>query len=558
MAGEGMGEVVPGARPRSRSARRSVSGPLAALAALVVGACAVDTSAPVAAFDASATPPAERPLVIVADLEPMRSLDPARATCDPCRMYLAATYETLLAAAPPEGGSAGEDGLVGRLARSWSSDEELTTFTFELDPEATFADGTAVEAGDVVWSWERALAAGGHAASLLDGLAEVHASGPRTVVVRFARPNADLPAIATSPNLGVVNRDAVQGSGEAAVDLDVASAGSGAFLLEAFTPGEELRLARDEDHWRGRADVASAVVWHLSSDRARGNELASGRADLALALRADVVGDLDLDLVAELVAVEAPSDGLVYLALSPGAANGAELTAPVRRAISLALDRDRLVDVAADGAATTPGSPIPVDAPGGAAVAPPERDVAAARQLLEEAGLGEGFSLEAAYPAVTAYGVDLATVAEQVADDLADVGIELALEAVAPAAWAERLAGPGIAVTLGYAGADHPGSSQFVRLFGLVPGSLWGERAGGGRPLVDAAQAELAAAALATDDPAEQAEHYGALAEAMAEDDVIIPLLSPEVYLAHRSDLTGVEPSTCFVVELASLSMGPS
>src|SRR5690606_26363265 len=103
----------------------------------------------------------------------LASLDPARETCAVCRAYVSAAYETLLAVSPADGRE-----LTGLLARSWASDDALTTFTFELDPDARFSDGSPVEADDVVWSWERALAADGPAASLLTGLASLDAPGP--------------------------------------------------------------------------------------------------------------------------------------------------------------------------------------------------------------------------------------------------------------------------------------------------------------------------------------------------------------------------------------------
>jgi peptide/nickel transport system substrate-binding protein len=44
--------------------------------------------------------------------------------------------------------------LYGLLARTVDTDDERSYVTFELDPRATFADGTPVTADDVIFSWE--------------------------------------------------------------------------------------------------------------------------------------------------------------------------------------------------------------------------------------------------------------------------------------------------------------------------------------------------------------------------------------------------------------------
>src|SRR5262245_15405326 len=44
--------------------------------------------------------------------------------------------------------------LYGLLARSVDTDADRTYVTFELDPRATFADGTPVTAADVIFSWQ--------------------------------------------------------------------------------------------------------------------------------------------------------------------------------------------------------------------------------------------------------------------------------------------------------------------------------------------------------------------------------------------------------------------
>lgn len=524
---------------------------VAALAGLGAG-CTAHAPAPTSRIDASATPPAARPLVVAWEL-PMASLDPVEADCDPCRAYVDAVYDTLVAADPVTGEP------VGRLARAWSAGDGLRAHTFELDPQATFADGTPVEAADVAWSWQRAAASSRAAAAvLLTGLVSVDAPDERTVVARFDAPNADLPRIATSPHLAVLNRDAVLGSGGApGIDPSQASVGSGPYVLESFQVADQLRLARNEAHWGEPAAFDTVVIEHAPSATARLHLLRSGAADVAVPLDAEVAAEVEPS--GDIVLAVAPSPALLYLALSPGSEGGAALTPGVRQAVASALDRQRLLDAVAGGEGAVAASVFPPGGPGGAE-APGAPDLDAARQLLAAGRSADGspgrLGLRGAHAATTVAGVDLGEVMAELGDQLAAVGIELEVTALDRHQWAARLAGEGIPVTVGIARPDHSGPSWAVRRFGLVPGSLWGARAGGpAGPLVRDEDTELLADALATEDGVAQAGAYAALAGAIEAEAIVIPLVRPDANLAHRTDITGATPGAWGPLDLRAVAL---
>ena len=70
--------------------------------------------------------------------------------------------------------------LVPRLATTWEGNDDQTQFTFTLDPTATFADGSPVEAADVKCSWERLADLQGPASYLVAGMESIEApdAGP--------------------------------------------------------------------------------------------------------------------------------------------------------------------------------------------------------------------------------------------------------------------------------------------------------------------------------------------------------------------------------------------
>src|SRR5215472_17101720 len=150
---------------------RSTVAALITAAALVCG-----SSQHAAAADA-------KPLVVVRDMD-LNSLDPARAFCDTCQIYLGATYETLITVDA-------DNKITPLLAKSWEANENQTHFVFHLAEQATFSDGTPVTADDVKWSFERLKNIKGAASFFMDGVRTVTAQDPHTLIVDMEAPNSE-------------------------------------------------------------------------------------------------------------------------------------------------------------------------------------------------------------------------------------------------------------------------------------------------------------------------------------------------------------------------------
>ena len=107
------------------------------------------------------------------------------------------------------------------LALEWSADPTLTTWTFKLDPDATFTSGRVLTATDVIAALERVAKGGDTSLAALrleaiagfrefvsgttPNLAGLTAPDPSTVQVVLATPLSALPAILASPVFGVVD-----------------------------------------------------------------------------------------------------------------------------------------------------------------------------------------------------------------------------------------------------------------------------------------------------------------------------------------------------------------
>jgi peptide/nickel transport system substrate-binding protein len=139
---------------------------------------------------------------------------------------------------------------------------------------------------------------------------------------------------------------------------------------------------------------------------------------------------------------------------------------------------------------------------------------------------------------------------QKVQTDLKEIGIELELNPVEISVWADKINSDGIPLTMLYFAPDHTDSSQYVQYFGMITDSSWLARSGAE---LNAEEETLLAEALATQDPEARADIYTQLAEAMINDQIIIPIVNPELFLASRADITGMHYSACCNLDLSRL-----
>lgn len=534
--------------PQRISAGRRLAA-LAVVGAFTIAACSSDSDSGSSAGDSSGSS-SDKALVIARGMD-VNSLDPSRAYCDTCQIYMTAVYETLI------GLDDDNTTLVPRLATAWESNAEQTEFTFTLDPTAKFADGSAVTSADVKYSWERLAGLQGSASYLVGSIEAIDTPDDGTVKVTLSASNSAFLAQVSAGYLGIMNKKVAEANGattdpttDKAEEWFLAnSAGSGPYTLKSYAAGAELRLERNDAYWEAAPAFPEVIIKETPQAVTQRQQLEEGSVDIAMQISNDVAAGMSgSDVVVEQV----PSFNFVYLALSPGAAGGEELTPEVREAIRLALDYDGLVDATVGGAGQPQASPIPNGFAGTDGLAAPKQDLAKAQDLLTAAGVTT-LTLDATYPSLNVYGVDFSTAMQKVQTDLKAVGIELQLNPVEISVWADKITTDGIPVTMLYFAPDHTDSSQYVQYFGMLEGSQW---QGWTRADPVPEQADLLDQALAEQDPAARADLYQALANSMIADQLIIPVVNPNLFLASRSDIKGMHYSACCNLDLARLSRG--
>lgn len=321
---------------------------------------------------------------------------------------------------------------VGLLAESWENPDEHT-YVFRLRPGVRFQDGTDLVGDAVEYSMNRIrgdTAAFRHQDLL--PIDQIEKPDAATVKVTLTAPFAPFLEKLTADAGRVISRETGEGSTKDRLKTDLTGQGSGPFRFQAWRPGDQITLARNESYW-GRDGLGAALPY---LDRLVVRVVPDGEVALA-ALRN---GELDAfrpdegPPSQETAAVMAdpalaytsfPGLGFSYIAF-----NGARQpfnSKELRQAVSYTVDRQAIVkSVFFDTA-------IPLDVIFAPSIWTSEpdyhpylrRDLGRARQLLAQAGRPNGFG----FTYLSAAGdPNQRTLAELLKDQLADAGIEMMIQ----------------------------------------------------------------------------------------------------------------------------------
>ncbi|WP_116654045.1 ABC transporter substrate-binding protein [Pelagibacterium sediminicola] len=323
----------------------------------------------------------------------------------------------------------GPDGaILPALAESWDISEDALTYTFHLNEDVVFHDGTPMTADDVVFSFERAMADDSVNAQkvLFDAIATVEAPDDLTAVVTLEHPNGNL-------LFNLAWGDAVIVSPSSADANTSNPVGTGPFRFARWTQGDSVVIERNGDYWGEPARLERATFRFIDDPTAAFAAMMAEDVDTFPIFPApEMLPILDAD--PRFVAVVGSTEGETLLAMNNRRAPLDNIL--VREAIAHAIDRQAIIDGAMFGYGTpigthfAPHHPAYVDLTDLSAY-DPERS----RELLEEAGVGP-IRLSLALPPPPTYA---RRGGEIIAAQLRAVGIETDIVNMEWAQWLEQV-----------------------------------------------------------------------------------------------------------------------
>ncbi len=261
---------------------------------------------------------------IAADLD--SSLDPhVSSSSAGTREVLFNIYEGLLK--PDTQGD-----LVPAIAEDYAVNDTADVYTFTLRKNVRFHDGSAVEAGDVVYSLSRAagLDTGEPLMATLAGVQSVEATDDDTVVVTLKTPDVEFPAYSTA---------AIIPEGSDPADGVI---GTGPFKFVSRSVQENIVLERFDDYWGEPAKAEKITLRVIEDGQTMVMSLRSGAIDLAAHLEASQVAEL-----ADLNILEGSMNLVQALYLDNAEPPFDDIR--VRQALCCAIDKQAVIDLAGDG-----------------------------------------------------------------------------------------------------------------------------------------------------------------------------------------------------------------
>ncbi|MEE9321174.1 MAG: ABC transporter substrate-binding protein [Granulosicoccus sp.] len=323
----------------------------------------------------------------------------------------------------------GPDGSVGpALAREYFIENEGTRYIFTLQPNVKFHDGTDMNADDVVFSINRAMAEDSTNAQkqLFANIDSVEAVDPLTVVFNLTQADGNL-------LFNLAWGDAVIVASESIDNATTNPVGTGPFVFNKWVQGDSITLKKNPDYWGEPAKLVKATFKFISEPTAAYAALMASDLDAFPTFPApENLAQFDAD--PRFSVVVGSTEGETILAFNNAKPPLDDVR--VRQALSLAINREEIIDGAMYGYGTPIGShfaphhPAYLDLTAQASFDPDK-----ARALLKEAGHESGLtiSLKLPPPAYARRGGEI------IAAQLRDVGVTAEIENLEWAQWLEQV-----------------------------------------------------------------------------------------------------------------------
>ncbi len=293
------------------------------------------------------------------------------------------------------------------LAASWTVSDDQRLFTFRLRPGARFHNGRPVTAEAVAWNFQRLFDSRVGSLLAIDyaGVESIRATAVDTVEFQCSEP---FPALLYH----------LAGRTHIADDCQTQPVGAGPFRVTDWVRGSHLTMRRFEDYHEPGRPLADEIVVRWAPDGAERLEIIErGEADIVEAVPAKAAEDLRRRGILDSEA--ASSSRKLSFCMN--------CTVPpfddvrMRHAVAHAVDRTTIVDTFFGPYAKVFDAAYAAGSPWVPEVEPIALDLVKARDLVAEAGYGDGVTVKVAMTNVA----PVPKVSEAVAADLAQIGIEL-------------------------------------------------------------------------------------------------------------------------------------
>lgn len=445
----------------------------------------------------------------------------------------------------------GSTKIVGNLAESWDVSSDGLVYTFHLRQGVKYHNDADFTADDVKYSFERMLTVTGGtnsefvdqilgATELFNGQAEelegVKVLDDYTVEVTLREPYAGFLACLSSSGVAIYDRESTEEAGDQfGLDPSV-TFGTGPFKFASWTLNDQLVLVRNDNYWKGAPALPGIVIKIVPDVQTQTMMFENGELDIVdLDYARDSIDHFQATYPDQIVG--GPRVGITYFTMNENIEPFADVK--VRKAVQMAIDRQAILDSLYGGRGQLENGIFPQGLIGHNTNIPAiEYNPEEAKKLLEEAGYGDGFTMEIAADSSAS---DTVTMALQVIkDQLAQIGITAEIKTYDESTWLDTRNSGELGSFMSTWSADYNDPDNFIYTF------FGNEEKTKMRSLnyPDTAVMERVQKARSIVNQDERIAEYNDLEEKLiVEDAAWVPILSEEHLFAVGKNVEGFTPA---------------
>ena len=283
----------------------------------------------------------------------------------------------------------------GVLAESWETPDD-TTYIFHLRKGVKFHNGREMTAEDVEYSFNRILGktdagdigALGSSASYYGGIDTIEVVDPATIKFTLKAPNAAFMSSLTSSYGAIVPKEVVEQNNGSLASIET-MCGTGPFVYKDSVVDNYITLEKNADYWEAGSPKLDGITYYLMADEStRLAALRTGDINLC-SLSALNLSEVQNDSSVKVLSYQ--SNNYTYLGFNLSSKKLQDKN--VRQAMSLAVDRDAIINYVYNGEATVSTFVAPAmghwvwDAPKESPLY--KKNIDEAKKLMEAAGYSD-------------------------------------------------------------------------------------------------------------------------------------------------------------------------
>ena len=428
----------------------------------------------------------------------------------------------------------GDNQVIPALARDWTFDEETYTYTFHLEENVTWHDGEPFTAEDVKFTIQAIMDPenGSENAPNYEDVTAIDVIDQHTIAFTLDAPNV---AFLDYMTMAVLPKHLLEGEDMQTADFFRHPVGTGPYKLESWDEGQAITLVKNEDYFKGAANIDRIIFKIVTDDNAKAMQTRSGELDLALLTPRDsqmFQGD-----EAYVVYNMKTSDyrGILFNFWT----DYWTVNRDIIPAICCALDRQAILDAVVLGHGVVAYGPLQRNIYDNPDVEHYDYDPDRARQIMEDAGCamgangfyerdGEEIGFVISVGAGDQVRLDMAQAASQ---QLRQVGINCTVEVPVVVDWGGQMA-----YLIGW-GSPFDADDHTYKVFGTDKGANY---SGYSNADVD----RYLAQARQSDDPAVRAQAYDNFQVALADDPAFAFICYVDADYVAKVDINGIDPDT--------------